>query len=182
MVQAETDLAASNAMLRARGDWVALALGLIKQGHTYRMQSQWQNAITLYQRAEQAAKSGGDVVRQADALAWKGLAESSRKNMGQALADAAQAVKLAETSDDKDVLARALDVLGNVQLDQGDLVGAADTLNRAFAPASQAKDPMAMYYAYFDRSDVYKKSAERCDFQRSFEPCYEAFDSARADM
>jgi tetratricopeptide (TPR) repeat protein len=180
--QADVELAASNRILTARGDWSALALGLIKQGHIYRMQSQWPNAITLYQEAEEAAKRGRDVVRQAEALAWKGLAESSRRNVGQALADASQTLRLAETTDDKDVLARALDVLGTVQIAQRDLAGASDTLNREVAAASQAKDPIVLYYAYFNRSDVYLKSGERCDFQRSFEPCYQALDRARADL
>jgi CHAT domain-containing protein len=180
--QAEGELALSNRMLAARGDWSALAHGLIKQGTTYRMQSQWPKAIALYQQAEEAAKRGRDVVRQADALAWKSLAESSRSNVGQALADASQAVTLAETTDDKDVLARALDVLASAQIGQRNLAAAADTLNREVAAASQAKEPLAMYYAYLNRSDIYMKSGERCDFQRTFEPCYQALDRAHDDL
>jgi CHAT domain-containing protein/tetratricopeptide (TPR) repeat protein len=182
LAQAEAELAASNRMLAARGDWSALALGLIKHGHVYRMQGQWPNAIVLYQQAEEAAKRGRDVVRQADALAWRALAESSRRNVGQAFADAAQAVRLAETADDKEVLARALDVLGTVQIAQRDIAGAADTLNREVEVARQAKDSMTAYYAYLNRSDVYLKIGERCDFQRSFEPCYQALDRARVDL
>jgi CHAT domain-containing protein len=41
---------------------------------------------------------------------------------------------------------------------------------------------MAAYFAYLNRSDVYLKTGERCDFQRSFEPCYQALDRARADL
>jgi CHAT domain-containing protein/tetratricopeptide (TPR) repeat protein len=182
LAQAEAELAASNRMLAARQDWSALALGLIKQGHTYRMQAQWPNAITLYQQAEDAAKRGRNIAHQADALAWRATAESSRRNVGQAFADAAQAVRLAENIDDKDLLARALDVLGAVQIAQRDLAGAADTLNRGVAVASEAKEPIAAYYAYLNRSEVYLKSGERCDFQRSFEPCYQALDRARADL
>jgi len=48
---AERELAASNLALAARGDWAALAVGLIKQGHISRMQSQWPNAIAFYQQA-----------------------------------------------------------------------------------------------------------------------------------
>ncbi len=182
LVQAEAELTASNRALAARGDWSALALGLTKHGHVYRMQGQWPNAIALYQHAEDAAKRGRDVVRQADALAWRALAESSRGNVGQAFADASQAVRLAGTTDDKDVLARALDVLGTAQIAQRDLTGAADTLNREVEIARQAKDPMTAYYAYLNRSDVYLKTGERCDFQRAFEPCYQALDRARADL
>ena len=182
LAQAEAELAASNSAFGTRGEWSALALGLTKQGHIPRMQGQWPRAIALYQQAEQAARRGGDVVRQADALAWRALAESSRGNVGQAFADASQAVTLAETTDDKDVLARALDVLGTAQIAQRDLPGAARTVNREVDAARQAKDPMAAYYAYLNRSDVYLKTAERCDFQRDFEPCYQAVDRARADL
>jgi CHAT domain-containing protein len=182
LAQAEAELAESNRALAGRGEWSALALGLIKQGHVYRMQSQWPNAVSLYQQAEEAAKRGRDVVHQADALAWRALAESSRRNVGQAFADATQAVRLAEGTNDKDVLARALDVLGTVQIAQRDLAGAADTLNREVGVAAQAKDPITAYYAYLNRSDVYLKTGERCDFQRAFEPCYQALDRARADL
>jgi len=182
LTQAEAELAASNRALAARGDWSALAIGLTKQGHVYRMRGHWPNAITLYQQAEEAARRGGDVVRQADALAWRALAESSRRNVGQAYADATQAVRLAETTADKEVLARALDVLGTVQIAQRDLAGASDTVNREVEVARQAKDPMAAYFAYLNRSDVYLKIGERCDFQRSFDPCYQALDRARADL
>jgi CHAT domain-containing protein/tetratricopeptide (TPR) repeat protein len=182
LAQAEQELAASNQLLAARGDWAALALGLIKQGHIQRMQSNWVPAIALYRQAGEAARRAGNVVHQADALAWGALAEASRPNLGQAFTDATQAVRLAESTGDKDLLARALDVLGSVQIGQRDLAGAADTLNREVAVAAQAKDPMTPYFAYLNRSDVYLKTAEKCDFQRAFEPCYQALDLARADL
>ena len=181
LAQAEVELASSNRMLTARGDWSALALGLTKHGHVYRIQGQWPNAIALYQQAEEAAKRGHDVVRQADALAWRALAESSRRNVGRAFTDATQAVRLAETTQDKELLARALDVLGMAQIAQRDLVGAADTLNRLVEVARQVGDPMTAYFAYLNRAEVYLKTAERCDYRRAFEPCYQAVDRARAD-
>ena len=182
LAQAERELAASNQMLAARSDWSALALGLIKQGHVQRMQGNWAPAIALYRQAGEAARRGGNAVHQADALAWSALADSSRRNLGQAFTDASQAVRLAETAGDKDVLARALDILGTVQIGQGDLAGAADTLNREVAVAAEAKDPMTPYFAYLNRSDVYLKIGEKCDFQRDFAPCYQGFDRARADL
>ena len=182
LAQAERELAASNQALAARGDWDALALGLIKQGHTQRMQTNWAPAIALYSQAGEAARRAGNVVHQADALAWRALAESSRRNVGQAFTDASLAVRLAETAGDNDVLARALDVLGTAQIAQGDLAGAADTLNREVAIAAQAKDPMAVYFAYLNRSDVYYNTGVKCDFQRDFAPCYQALDRARADL
>ncbi|HEY2908117.1 MAG TPA: CHAT domain-containing protein [Vicinamibacterales bacterium] len=180
--QADVELTASNRLLAAGGDWANVAVGMIKQGHVHRMQGQWADAIVFYRAAEQASLRARNVVHQSDALAWRALAESSQSNVGQAFADATEAVRLAQSANDVDLHVRALDVLGTVQLQQGDLSGAADTLNREVAAASSAKDPTAPYYAYINRSDVYLKTAERCDYERTFAPCYEALDLAKADL
>ena len=180
--RAEGELEESNRMLAASGDWPALALGLIKRGHVHRMQGRWQQAIPFYRQAEDAAKRGQDVSRRSEALAWRALSESSLRQGGEALADATEAVRLADSIHDKDAQARALDVLGTVQLAQLDLAGAADSLNREVAVAAGAKDPMTAYFAYLSRSDVYLKTGEKCDYQRNFEQCFEALDRAGADL
>lgn len=182
LAQAERELAASNQAFAARGNWDALALGLIKQGHTQRMQGSWVPAIALYRQGVEAARRAKSVVHEADALAWGALAEASRGNRGQALADAAQAVRLAEQTGDKELLARSLDVLGIAQLGQGDLAAAAVTFDRELAIAGQTKNAMASYFAYLNRSDVYLKTAEKCDYQREFAPCYQALDRTVADL
>ena len=61
LAQADAELSASNRALAARSDWSPLALGLIKQGHVYRMQGQWQPAAQLYTLAEEAARRGSDL-------------------------------------------------------------------------------------------------------------------------
>ena len=134
------------------------------------MQGQWQPAVQLYTLAEEAARRGNDVVRQSDALSWRGLAQQSLRNLGQAVTDATQAVRLAETTADKDILAQALDVLGTAQLAQGDVAAAAATLNREVAVAAEAKKPMAVWFAYSNRSDVYKKTAETCNYGTILRP------------
>jgi CHAT domain-containing protein len=182
LLQADSELSASNRALAARQNWSALAFGLIKQGHVHRLQGQWAEAIALYQSAQEAATRGRDVVRQADALAWRALAESSRRNLGAAVSIATQAVQLADTTSDKDVLARALDVLGSAQIAQLNLVGAGDTINREVAVAEQATDQTAAYYAYLNRSDVYFKLGDRCEYSTSFDACNQAFDRAKTDL
>ena len=179
---AETELAASNQMLAARGDWLPLALGLIKQGHCYRLQGQWDQAIPFYELAEQAALRAANPGRQAEALTWKAWSESSRRNLGQAALDARRAVQLAEKASDNDLLAHALETLGNVQVDQLDLPGASDTFNRDVSVAQKARDPLMLYYAYLGRAEVYQKLVERCDPKRAFEACQQALDRARADL
>src|SRR5437899_4390037 len=164
LLQAGAELSASNRALAARQSWSALAFGLIKQGHVHRLQGQWAEAISLYQSAQEAATRGRDVVRQSDALAWRALAESSRRNLGPAVSIATQAVRLAETTSDKDILAQALDVLGSAQVAQLNLVAAGETTNREVAVAEQATDPTAAYYAYLNRSDAYLKLSDQCDY------------------
>jgi CHAT domain-containing protein len=182
LLQAGAELSASNRALAARQNWSALAFGLIKQGHVHRLQGQLTEAITLYQSAQEAATRGRDVVRQSDALAWRALVESSRRNLGPAVSIATQAVQLAETTSNKDILAQALDVLGSAQIAQLNLVGAGDTTNREIAVAEQATDPTAAYYAYLNRSDLYFKLGDRCDYNTSFDACRQAFDRAKGDL
>ncbi len=182
LAQAEAELAQSNRILSTREEWSALSLGLVKEGDIYRMQAQWPKTIAFYQQAVDAAKRGQDVIRQADALARKGLAEKSRNNLGQASEDALEAIRLVEKTTDQDILAFALDVLTIVQIARGDLAGAAETVSREFEAASIAKEPLSTYYAFLSRSDIYLKSGEKCDYQDSFELCYQALDHARADL
>ena len=182
LAMADLDLIASNQQLAAQGDWSAVSLGLIKRGTLYRMQAQWSPAINLYTEAVTAAVRAGNSERQSDALAWRAMAESSARNVGAALKDAQEAVRIGETIKDKEVFARTLDVLGTVQIAQGDLAGAAQSLNREVAVASQTADPMNLYFAYSSRSDVYLKTGETCDYRQAFAVCYEMLDKARSDL
>jgi len=182
LATASQELNISNQQFAVQGDWSAVSLGLIKQGTIYRMQGQWSPAINLYTEALNAALRAGDTARQSDALAWRALAKSSARNVGEALTDAREAVRLSENGHDKDALARALDVLGTSQLAEGDLAGAAETLSREVDVASQAADPMSLYYAYASRSDVYLKTGEKCEYGQAFEMCYAALDEARSDL
>ena len=182
LTQAEAELAASNQMLAARGDWLPLAVGLIKQGHCYRLPGQWDRSISFYELAGKAALRAGNPGRQAEALTWKASAELSRRNLGQAAADARQAVQNAEKAADNDLLAHALEVLGLVQVSQLDLAAASDTFNRDVSVAQKARDPLLLYYAYLGRSDVYQALLNRCDPRRASEACQQALERARADL
>ena len=182
LTQAEAELAASNQLLAGRGDWLPLALGLIKQGHCYRLQGQWDRSISFYDLAEKTALRAGNPGRQAEALTWKASSETSRRNLGQAAADARQAVQLAEKAADNDLLAHALEVLGIVQLYQLDLGAASDTFNRTVSVAQKARDPLKLHYAYLGRAEVYQKLVAKCDVKRAFEACQQALNRARADL
>ena len=182
LAQAASELAASNQRLQASGDWASLANGLIKQGHTYRMQGQWAAAIALYEQAEAAARQAGHRTHESDALSWRALAAVSAGQVGRAFGDVRRSVQVAEAAQDQAALVRALDVLATVQIAQRDLAGAAETVDREVALAMGLSDPLALYYAYLNRSDVQLKVGERCDFTRVFEACYAALDRAASDL
>ena len=182
LTQAEAELAKSNQMLAARGDWLPLALGLIKQGHCYRLQGQWDRSIPFYDLAEKAALRGGTRHGRPRPSRGRPTSETSRRNLGQAAADARQAVQLAEKAADNDLLAHALEVLGLVQVEQLDLAGASDTFNRDVSVAQKARDPLKLYYAVSGRAEVYLKLAQRCDPKRASETCQQAFARARGDF
>jgi tetratricopeptide (TPR) repeat protein len=180
--QARADLGLSNRQLAQRGDQRALALGLIKQGHTFRLQGQWPMAIQLYQDALGAARRAADGGLQSESLAWKALAESFRQERGQGLADATEAVRLAEQAGSTDQLVLALNTLEGIQIDQGDLTAAAATINRELAVAARVRDPMAMVYALLGRQSVHYRQGSKCDYKVAFQACKQNLDQARADL
>jgi CHAT domain-containing protein len=83
---------------------------------------------------------------------------------------------------DQKYLFEALNYRGSIQVAQGDLIGGGDALNRALAMAETMGDKTVLVFAYMDRGEVYQKHAEKCDYQRTFAPCYEAFRLARKDF
>ena len=179
--QAEAEIAASNAVLTVRGDWVGVAHGFVRLGQIARMQSNWDAAAAHYRKAEAAAQRARDPVLQARALTGFAQAEVSRRNLGAAAGYASKAIPLAETGGDRKYLFDALDIVGQIQIAQGDLSAAAETLNRALAVANEIHDESRLFYGYLDHADAYLKRAERCDYERDFTVCLEAVGLARTD-
>ena len=90
-------------------------------------------------------------------------------------------MRLAQASGDKDALSGALTLLTEVHTKRGDLAAANETSIREFNAAAGASDRLAGYFAYINRVSIYHAEAEKCQFQRDFEPCFKAVESARAD-
>jgi len=104
-----------------------------------------------------------------------------KKGGGRALELVRRALPLAEQVKDASYHFDAWDFMAQVQIAGGDYVGAADSMNRAFAVAGTIKDYKDLYYGYLDRADVYQHFAERCDYERDFQPCLDAVERARRD-
>jgi tetratricopeptide (TPR) repeat protein len=180
--RAAAELTTSYEAFIARGDLAPAALSVIKLGDIYRMQDAWPQAIDLYSRAYKLARQAQHPAYQAQALLGRARAALyGLRDYGTASADIDQALALSAQLAEKGALADALDYQGQVQVSRGELIAAADTFNRALEVARQVGDQTRVFFAYLGRAEIYQKLAEKCDYQRSFEPCYEAMQHAKAD-
>lgn len=180
LADAERELRASVEGFDGRGDLANVALSLIKLGQIQQMQARWDAAGRYYKQAEFAARKANHPAHQAKALMGRAQTADGLRDYGSAEAHVEQAVRLATSVEDKTYLFDALDILAQVQMKQGNFNAAADSLNRAFALPG-IKDDL-LYYGYLDRSDVYLKLAEKCDYQRNFDACFQALDRTREDL
>ncbi len=182
LVRAERELEQSVALFQRSGLLQGAAHSLVKLGDSRRYRDDWDAAIDVYREAARVARRA-----QAPAVECKALMGHARALLygkrapGPALELVDQALPLATKVDDRSYMFDALDLLAQIQVHQGDLVGAADSLNRAFAVEDAVKDEKLLYYGYLDRADLYQKYAEKCDYQRDFRPCLDAVERARRD-
>jgi CHAT domain-containing protein len=178
--KAEQELSQSFAEFQRAGDLQAAALSLIKLGDTQRLQNKWNDALPYYRDAETLARQAGHRAYQAKALMGQARTEYlGLREYGKALSHVEAAIELSSKLDDRSYLFDSLEIKGQIQITQGELIAAFDTLSRAFSVAQNVHDQKSLLYAYFDRADIYLKFAEKCDYERTFEPCYEALVHAK---
>ncbi|WP_020587963.1 CHAT domain-containing protein [Desulfobacter curvatus] len=175
LATAETELGQSVQLFQVADDLAGSALSLIKIGDVRRYRDQWQEAVNAYQTAASAAKRANSPALLCQAL----LGHARALLYGYSEADAAkalirEAIPLAHQLEDSKCTFDSLDLLAQVQIAQGDIAGAADSLNRAFAGRNGVDDDSLLFYGYLDRAELYQKVAEKCDYQRDFEPCLQA--------
>jgi CHAT domain-containing protein len=176
---AERQLRASVDGFRDRDDLAGAALSLIKLGQIQRMKSNWDAALPYYQEAEIAAQKANHPAYEAKALMDGARAEKELRDYGAAQAHAERAVILATSLEDKSDLFDALDVLSQVQMDQGNFNAAADSLNRAFALPG-IKDEK-LFYGYMDRSEIYRKMTDT-NLKRNLDVALQALDRVRENL
>jgi tetratricopeptide (TPR) repeat protein len=179
---AEQKLAASLDGFIRFNDHPAAALSLIKLGDIHRSLERWETALGYYRQAHQQAAMAKHDEYQAMALMGMARVEMyGLRQYGDAALHIEEALQLSSRLPNKKHLFDALDFKGQVQIYRRDLIGAADSLNRALSLVPEIHDKGLQFYVYLDRADMYQKLAEQCDYQRSFEPCYEALELSKAD-
>jgi CHAT domain-containing protein/tetratricopeptide (TPR) repeat protein len=160
----------------------AAGLSLLKLGEISRLQEKYSAAFDYFQRAITEAKAAGDLKTQASALIGAGRCElAGRKDPTAAAAHFREAATVASAVTDRTPLFNALDYQAQVEVLNGNLIGAADLLGRAFALAPQLQDQSLVLFVYLDRTDVFEKLAEKSGATKAFEAQLESLKLAQAD-
>lgn len=182
LTTAGRELERSVELFQAVGAREDAAASMVKLGDIGRFRSDWGSAIRIYERAAREANAAGAAAVECKALLGNARAHLyGKKGEGGVLELVRKALSLAQRV--KDVRCRfdAWDLMAQVQIAEGDYVGAADSMARAFAVAGSIKDEKDLFYGYLDRADVYQHFADKCDYERDFHPCLDAVERARRD-
>ena len=182
LVEAENELEQSVTLFKNAGESENSAYSLLKLGDVRRMLNDWDNAIRTYEQAASEARQANAPGIQCKALLGDARAYLyGKKNSGPALERVRQAITLCQQSANPDFIFDSWDLLTQVQVSEGDYIGAADSINKAFTVKSSVKDDKQLFYGYLDRADVYQHFAEKCDYERDFKPCLDGVEHARRD-
>jgi CHAT domain-containing protein len=181
--QAESELMISYKAFLKDGSLAPAALTLIKLGMAQRLQQRWSQAHDSYQQAYEVARQAKQASYQAKALNGLAMVELNGLRDYQAAAvHLEEAISLTSKGEDKQALFDALDLKGSIQEGRGELIAAADTMNRAQALAAQMNDPVSLYFAFLDRASIYQRLAGTCDPKTGFEQCSDALNHAQSDF
>ena len=157
LIEAGRELEESIPMFRRAGELEGAGHSLVKLGDSHRYLGNWDAAIRAYEEAARLAR--GAHAPDVECKALLGLARAhlyGKKTTGAALELVNQALPLADQVDDRSYIFDTWDLLAQIQVSQGDLVGAADSMNRAFSFENAIQDDKLLYYGYLDRADVYQ--------------------------
>jgi len=182
LLQAGRELDRSVELFRAAGAQADVARSMVKLGDVGRYRSDWDAAIQSYGQAAREARMAGAAEVECKALIGNARAHLyGKKGAGRTLELVRQALSLTEQIKDPGSRFDVWDMMAQVQITEGDYVGAADSMNRAFAVPGAMKDDKNQYAGYLDRGDVYQHFAYKCDYERDFQPCLDAVERARRD-
>jgi CHAT domain-containing protein len=174
----------------ARGDTANAARSLILAADLERMlvmqnvpeyQAKQQGITEDYQTALRLAKQVNDNALTIKALSGLLRTDLNSKDYAAGAQTANDLVKLAGASGTKEDLANAYDMRAELEREVGDLSAASDDLTRAVALKDDVKDAFLVWSIYSDRSDLYNDRAMKCNYQRDFDFCEKALQTAIQD-
>lgn len=182
LAEAARELEGSIELFHALGAHEDAARSMVKLGDIGRYTSDWDSAIRFY---EQGAREAG--AASAAALECKAILGNARahlygeKGASGALELVRRALSLAQHIEPNEFHFDAWDMMSQVQLAEGDYVGAADSINQALADVGTIQDDRDLYYGYLHRADIYQHFGGKCNYDRVFETCLDALERARRD-
>jgi len=181
LASAQTQLQASYMLFAQRGDAGGALWSAIKLGDIQRYVNQWPQAGTIFQNVAKLAEQSKRPDYQSKALSELAFSEMNMGAMDAAEEHVREAVRLGESSGNKEFYFDALDIAGEIQTKRGNLVAAGDSVDRALALKGEVTDLHRLYVAYTDRADIYYQNAKTCDFKRGYDVCYQLVQLARDD-
>ena len=181
LAAAQLELKASYELFLKQQDFAGASLSAIKIGDIQRLVNQLGQAIPIYQAAIGLAQRANRTDYQTKALSLLAFSELSAGDISGAADHAREAVRLGANCGNKAFYFGALDTAGEIEVKRGNLVAAGEYLDRALAMSGQIEDKQQLYLGYADRADIYYQLALKCDYERTYEVCYQALDLARAD-
>jgi CHAT domain-containing protein len=204
--QAEGELQASYDAFIAKGDSASAALSKIYLGKIENIRSVEQLSISatahgmnmasaqpiethnkaameLFRAAFELAKKANHPGNEAKALMGLGRTDGlDLGNVTDGAADASEAIRVASQAGDEDDLFDALTLAAELELQRGRMAAASSYLDRAMGMQSRVKRRVLVYYAYMDRSNIYRNGVEVCTSEPRFASCYDALKHARGDL
>lgn len=181
--QAATELTEAARLAQNENDMALMAKSMAKLGDVYRYQGNHDLAIRAYEQAAQVAMQVGNA--EAEVRALLGHSRSllyGKKAPGPARPLIEKANRQIQQVTDPELQFDVLDVLAQLQLEEGNIAGAADSINRAFRVKGVTEDKELLFYGYFDRALVYQKLAEQGTSDGGDESHLHAAELARRDF
>jgi len=182
LAAAQAELKASYDLFAQRQDYAGASLSAYKIATIQRLLNQFRQAATIYQGAIELARHANRTDYQTAALSYLAYTELQLGDTDAAEQHAREAVRLGENCGNKGFYFDALDVAAEIEVKRGNLVAAGDYLDRALAMSEQIDDKKKLYVGYMDRGDIYDQIAQKCDYQRNFDVCYQSLEKERADL
>ncbi len=182
LTEAARELEGSIELFHALGAHEDAARSIVKLGDIGRYTSDWESAIRFYEQGAREAGAAGAAAVECKAILGNARTHLyGKKGASGALELVRRALSLAQHTEPNECRFDAWDVMAQVQLAEGDYVGAADSINQALADVETIQDDRDLYYGYLDRADIYQHFAGKCSYDRDFETCLDALERARRD-
>ena len=181
LAAAQLELKASYELFLKQQDFASASLSAIKIADIQRLVNQLGQAIPIYQAAIGLAQRANRTDYQTKALSLLAFSELNAGDISSAADHAREALRLGANCGNKAFYFGALDTAGEIEVKRGNLVAAGEYLDRALAMSGQIDDKQQIYLGYADRAEIYYQLALKCDYERTYDVCYQSLELARAD-